>query len=61
LRSVEYTVRRALSVAGNGRSVVTVDAPMATAPDDSRYTGFQMPALRSATKELPLAGFLPGP
>jgi hypothetical protein len=36
LRSVEYTVSRALSVAGNGRSVVTVEAPMATAPDDSR-------------------------
>ena len=26
-----------------------------------RYTGFQIPALRSATKELPLTGFLFGP
>ena len=54
-------VRRAVSVLGSGSSVFTAASPIATAPDVRRYTGFQIPALRSATNELPLAGFLFGP
>ena len=54
-------VSAALSVFGNGSWVLTAEAPIATTPVIRRYTGFQMPALRSGTKELPLAGFFPGP
>ncbi len=61
LRSPLRMVRRALSVLGSGSSVLTAESPMATTPDMVRYTGFQIPALRSGTKEFPLNGFLFGP
>jgi hypothetical protein len=61
LRTSVKIESRALSVLGSGSSVFTVAEAIATDPDIRSVTGLRMPALRSATKELPLPGFLFGP
>ena len=61
LRTVVKTDSFAESVFGSGSSVFTVADEIATAPDIRSVTGLRIPALRSATKELPLPGFLSGP